>query len=433
MSKVRTISGFPEWLPEQRLAELKVIETIRSAYESHGFTPIETPAVELLGTLKSEGEIQKQIYALHTAQGERKEDSEKTIALHFDLTVPFARYVATHFNNLIFPFKRYQLQKVWRGERAQAGRFREFYQFDIDTVAVDSLPLCHDAEFLSLIEKIFTKLDLGKIYVKVNNRKILKGLYQALGIESEAQAAAITVVDKIDKIGAEQVQAQLVSEVGLTAQVAEKIVSYTGIKCSAQQAEQTLTGLEVSDELFQEGMKEILEVFSFLTPGAKEVVKLDLSLARGLDYYSGTIFETLLIDNPGFGSVCGGGRYEDLASRFIKKKLPGVGMSIGLTRLMAHAFENNLLNLDQKSPTKALVAVYNEEQRTQCIELAEQLRGNGVTTDIFHKSPKLGKQIEYAMKKGIEWVVFISENGKIEAKNLIERTQEEIDPASWSA
>lgn len=431
MSKINSISGFPEWLPEQKLAERKLMQTIENIYSSFGFTPLETAAVELVSTLTSKGEINKEIYSIQRLNSEpkdtEKDNKEAQLALHFDLTVPLGRYVAQNYDTLVFPFKRYQMQKVWRGERPQEGRFREFYQFDIDIIARDELPISCDAEIVNVIAKVFSKINLGKFKIKLNNRKLLLGFYNSLGLNIEQQQAAITIADKIAKIGADGVTKELTTVVGLNSQQASEIVKLAGTRFSARQAIQALDTLKVEDSLFVQGKNEVKEIISYLSPTALDNLDLDLSIARGLDYYTGTIIETYLTDNPSFGSVCGGGRYEDLASRFIKQKLPGVGVSIGLTRLLSLAFKNNLLEAKKKTPSQLLITLYDDAQRMQCENIAEQLRELNVACEVFFKAQKLGKQIEYADKKGINYVLFIGEDNKIEVKNLLTKEQKVVE------
>lgn len=434
MTKISNISGFPEWLPEEKLAEDRIIAGVKQLYSSFGYVPIETPAAELLSTLSSKGVVDKELYALKRAQS-GGDDDEAELGLHFDLTVPFARYVAQHFNELRFPFRRYQVQKVWRGDRPQKGRFREFYQFDIDVIARDELPLSLDAEVITLVDKAFCSIGLGEHVVKLNNRKLLLGFYGSLGIDEGKRKSVITVVDKIDKIGGAKVKDELVNTLAISIDVADKIVALTGVKVSGSEAVAKLKSLEIKDELFDIGQRDIEALLDLLPPETLAHIQLDLSLARGLDYYTGAIFEIIYKDFADFGSVGSGGRYDDLASEFINKKLPGVGASIGITRLMDFALRNKLLDISVKSLTPALVAVYSENQRKDCIGLAAQLRAQGVGTEVYFKSPKLGKQIEYAESKGIQYVFFLDEQTKeIQVKDLRLKEQKKVDDIQlWAA
>lgn len=424
MSKVKNISGFPEWLPGQKILEESIIDSIREVYRSFGFTPIETPAVELKSTLSSKGVIDKEIYILRRALKDPDEKDDEDLALHFDLTVPFARYVAQHYNDLHFPFKRYQLQKVWRGERPQKGRFREFYQFDIDIIARDILPIACDAEILTVLDQAFQKISIAKFQIRVNNRKILMGLYESLGLNTEQTKSAITIVDKLDKIGQNGIERELTSNLNLSPSVVSKILKATEVRVPPEEAQKALDALSCTNEQFLLGKEELLRLFE-LAPKAN--ILFDLSLARGLDYYTGSIFEVVLPDYPDFGSVSSGGRYEDLAGQFINKKLPGVGVSIGISRLMDLVLKNNLAPVIQSSPTKLLVTVYDEAQRVRCLSLAHSIREFGVPTEVFPATPKLGKQIEYADSKGIPFVAFIDpSNNTVRAKNLSTKQEEDL-------
>lgn len=432
MSKTRPISGFPEWLPEEKLVEEELISKIREVYEAYGFTPIETPAVELLSTLLSESTATKEIYqVVRHAKDEPKEEGD--LALHFDLTVPLARYVAQHYGALTFPFKRYQLQKVWRGERPQKGRFREFYQFDIDIIARDELPVACDAEVLTVLDKAFEVMAIGRHSLKLNNRKILMGFYEHLGLEEAKRSACIIAVDKFDKVGRDGVLKELLLH-QVVGKVAERVLEIASLKLKPKEFEKGVAELKVDSKLFTSGVGEVRELLSLLPPQALERIEVDLGLARGLGYYTGTICEVRLNDFPEFGSAAGGGRYEDLASQFINQKLPGVGVSIGLTRLMDLILKNKLLAVGGKSPAKVLVTVYSEGERPKSNQLAETIRSYGVPTEVFFRAPKLGKQLDYAASKGIPFVVFInSETGVVEAKELATKEQVMVkDLAQWA-
>ena len=413
------------------MLEDNIVSIIKKIYASFGFVPIETPAVEMLSTLAAKGVVEREIYLLRRAQAEPGDESD--LALHFDLTVPFARYVAQHYNELKFPFKRYQLQKVWRGERPQKGRFREFYQFDIDMVARDELPMACDAEMLTVLERVFSALHIGRFSIAVNNRKLLLGLYRSLGLNEAQSKSAISAVDKMRKIGKENVVAELSAACGVPRITAQKVVDSTAVSINPKDAAAQIDALGVKDDLFSRGKEEVGALFALLPESALDRFYLDLSLARGLDYYTGTIFETYLADFPEFGSVGGGGRYDDLASQFINKKLPGVGFSIGITRLMDLVFNKNIIPLHAESPALVLIAVYSEEQRAQCNRLADQIRGMGVAAEVFYKSPKLGKQLDYAADKRIPHVMFVNpQTGELEAKNLATKEQiKVVDLANW--
>jgi histidyl-tRNA synthetase len=436
MSKIKNISGFPEWLPAQKLLEEQIIQIIQTIYKSFGFTPIETPAVELKSTLSSKGVIDKEIYLLRRAlqdPNSNDKNDEDELALHFDLTVPFARYVAQHFNDLVFPFKRYQLQKVWRGERPQRGRFREFYQFDIDIVARDTLPISCDAEIISAFHKVFTALNIGKFEIRINNRKILLGLYEELGLDTSTQKQVITIVDKLDKIGIDGITKELSSVLKLSQPVIDKIVKYTSYRFPISQTENQILDLgEIKSASYKAGVEEVIRLAQ-LCPN--DSVVFDLSLARGLDYYTGTIFEIHLPDFPEFGTVSSGGRYEDLATQFINHKLPGVGGSIGLSRLMDLIFKNNLKPLSVACPTQILFTVFSEDLRPQINKLADICRDKGIPAEVYPSAPKLGKQIEYADKKGINFCAFLDDaSGKIRIKDIVAKEEKEYSSVEdWIA
>ena len=430
MAKLVNISGFPEWLPEQKLVEDRVAATVRGIYAGFGFTPIETPAVELLSTLSSKGEIDKEIYAIRRLQADAAEEAE--LALHYDLTVPFARYVAQHYAELDFPFKRYQMQKVWRGERPQKGRFREFYQFDIDTICRETVPLSADAEILCALNRAFQSIGIGRHLIKVNNRKILLGIYEALGLGGEQRRAAVVAIDKLAKIGAAGVQAEL-QKAGVSTEVGQRIVELAGASFTLADAASGLSGLGISSALFDEGCAELISIFALLPADAAASISLDLSLARGLDYYTGLILEVYMPDYPQFGSVGGGGRYDDLCGRFINRKLPGVGATFGLTRLMDLAISHGLLPFTAKTTSQVMLAVYSEEQRAECNRLADRIRACGLAAEVCLTSPKLGKQIDYAAGKGIPYVLFLNaENASMEIKDLGNKTQTVVtDLEGW--
>ena len=427
MSKFGKISGFPEWLPDQKLIENRVFESIRAIYEQYGYTPIETAAVEPLAVLSAKGVIDKEIYALKRARDtEGGGGGEAELGLHFDLSVPLARYVAQNFGNLTFPFKRYQCQKVWRGDRPQKGRFREFYQFDIDVIAQDDLPLSCDAEILSAYTAALAATGAGKFTVKLNNRKILIGFFESLGLSPEQQNSARIIVDKILKIRASGVKAELETGMGLDSKTADKIVQFAEQSFKPGDAKAKLESLGVSNPTFETGVAELLELLKLADTKILPQLLIDLSLARGLDYYTGAVFEAYLDDHSEFGSVGSGGRYDNLTSQFINKKLPGVGVSIGVTRLMDLILSENLIPATRKTVTKALITVLSEEQRPLCNQTAGKLRSLGVPTEVYFKSPKIGKQIEYAEKKGITCVLFIQPDGAVEAKDLKTKEQRPV-------
>ena len=430
MKKPGKISGFPEWLPAEKLLEDEVIATIKRVYTSFGFTPIETPAVELLSTLVSQGADDKEIFTLRRHGDES--DREAELALHFDLSVPFARYVAQHFSELQFPFKRYQLQKVWRGERPQKGRSREFYQFDIDIVAQDVLPLACDAEVFTGLERAFRAIDAAPYVMWMNSRKVLCGVYQSLGLDEVGQKRAIIAVDKLDKIGPDGVRREL-EPLGLNGAAVDRILEVATLKFPAAEAAARLGGLGVQGELFDQGAGELIELLGLIPESSRRSIEINLSLARGLAYYTGAIAEVRMRDYMEYGSLGGGGRYDNLTGDMIDRKLPAVGASVGLTRLMEVILHHKLKPLGRRCPTDLLVTVYAEEQRAMCNEVADRFRESGLSVEVFYRAPKLGRQIDYADAKGIPCVAFVQEGGVLEVKDLRTKEQRRVeDPAAWS-
>lgn len=424
MSKVKNISGFPEWLPKHKLVEDGLILQISKLFKSYGFTPIETPAVELKSTLSSKGVIDKEIYLLRRALADSSDKDDEELALHFDLTVPFARYVAQHYNELTFPFKRYQLQKVWRGERPQRGRFREFYQFDIDIIAREVLPIACDAEVLAIIDQAFKLMPIGPSTIRLNNRKILLGFYESINLDSKLQKEVLIAVDKLDKIQIAGVEKEL-EKLSITREQISSILKATELRCGRSDVSRLTSSLGCNHPLYLEGVEEMQQIMNLL-PEAN--VLFDLSLARGLDYYTGSIFEIALQDHPEYGTVSSGGRYENLASEFINKKLPGVGVSIGLSRIMDLIVKKGLCDQSRLSPTELLVTVYNEEQRSKANAVAQEARNCGMNVEVFLSSPKLGKQIEYADSKGIPFVAFIDENTRaIKVKEMSTKNETTVE------
>jgi histidyl-tRNA synthetase len=424
MAKPSKISGFPEWLPEQKIVEDRLIATIKRIYESYGFVPIETPAVELLSTLGSKGVIDKEIFAVRRLRAEEGEEAE--LGLHFDLTVPLARYVAQHAHELSFPLKRYQIQKVWRGDRPQKGRFREFYQFDIDIIARNELPLACDAEVVGAVGLVMRALpDVGEYSMRINNRKLLGGMYQAIGLtDAVARKKAITAVDKLLKIGPDGVRKELEQIEGISSQMIDAILASTAVQCGAESLRELVAGLGVSSALIDEGVQELLTVCELLPESVRSGVTIDLSLARGLDYYTGIIIEVGLVQYPEFGTLIAGGRYDNLAEEFSDQKLPGVGVSLGLSRFMELLFSEGLIDTSQKTTSHILISVYSESDRPVCNSVAHELRLLGIATEVFYKSPKLGKQIEYAEGRGVRYVLFIdSATREMKVKDLITKEQ----------
>ncbi len=441
--KPKPVSGFPEWLPEERLIEQQWFDHIRNVFESYGFCSIETPSVEEIDVISAKGEVDKEIYVLERLH---KEEGEKDarLALHFDQTVPLARYVAQHFNNLVFPFKRYQIQRVWRGERPQAGRFREFYQCDIDVINVDALPLHFDAEMPAIIWETLAGLPgmekpENKIQLRISNRKILIGLCEELRIENVTEV--IRIIDKLEKIGEQDVFADLL-ELGLSDIQLEKIIALASIKATPKYISGLLRDFitrndviarsdsnEAIQNLFKEGIEELTTVMNQLSHLPEGAVVADLSIVRGLDYYTGTVYETVFTDDPGYGSICSGGRYDDLASSYINKKLPGVGISIGFSRLFDKLRTKGAFDTTRKSPADILMVLPDEEQRETASETARTLRERGYNVELFHRAQKIQKQFAYAEKKGIPYV-WLPDTGEV--KCMASRNQSKADPKTWT-
>lgn len=424
--KPRAISGFPEWLPQQQSHEDAFIETIKTIFASYGFLHLETSAVELNEVLCAKGVDNKEIYTLNRIQAEENEKSK--FSLHFDLTVPFARYVALNQGQLNFPFKRYQIQKVWRGERPAQGRFREFYQCDIDIVGIEQLPIHYEAELIEVMSKVFHLLNIGKVIFKLNNRKILQGFYESLGINGDLFQKVLIEVDKIDKIGKDVLSTQL-KNLELEDNTIESILSFAQAECFKDDFEATIQNFNLENTLFKEGVEELKKVFSFIGQQDSIEIKWQGSITRGLNYYTGCIFETELVEAPELGSICSGGRYENLCGRFSKTKLPGVGISLGLTRLLSHLFTNNEQYQKNAAPvTDILLTPFDDEQflylKNEC---ANSLRDKGFKVEIFPPA-KLKKVMNYANKKGIPYVIIPNEDKSLELKNMETGEQEKLSP-----
>ena len=424
------ISGFPEWTPQVRAVEQRWLDHIRAGFESFGFASVETPSVENLDVLMAKGETSQEVYTLHRLQADAKDDSDARLGLHFDLTVPFARYVAQHFNELTFPFKRYQMQRVWRGERPQEGRFREFTQCDIDVINVDSVPLHFDAELPRIVHRVLSGLDIPDWTLNVNNRKVLQGFYEGLGVKDPI--AVIRAVDKLHKIGDEGVRRILLDE-GLSTEQIDPCLSLARVKGEGDHVVARVRELGVSSELLDEGLEELAFVMNDLADLPEGDVVADLSIARGLDYYTGTVYEASFDDDPGYGSICAGGRYENLAGQFIRRRLPGVGISIGLTRIFAKLVAEGRIEGGRVCPTDVMVVVPSTERRAEALRTGALLRERGFNTEVFHSTSKVGKQIQYASKKGIPFVWFppFEEGGDHEVKDMEQGGQTVADPATW--
>ena len=427
MSKPTPLSGFPELLPAQRFAELAMIETLARTFELHGFVNLETRAVEPLDQLLSKGETSKEVYVLKRLQDEG--DGDAGMGLHFDLTVPFARYVLENAGKLEFPFRRYQIQKVWRGERPQQGRFREFTQADIDVVGQGELPFHHDVEVARVMAEALARLPIPRATLQVNNRKVLEGFYLALGLADPE--AVMRVVDKLDKVPAEKLVEMLHEEAGVGAEDAAKVLALAEISAPDRSFIDHVRALGADHPLLDEGLDELGSVID----GCAEVegvdVVVDLRIARGLDYYTGTVFETRLTGYERLGSICSGGRYDRLASDG-RTTYPGVGISLGLSRLVVPLVADGF-GADRSVPSAVLVALVAEDSRGASDAIANALRANDVPCEVAATAQKFGKQIRYAERRGIPYVLFPGTDGAAhQVKDIRSGDQVDVDPATWT-
>lgn len=428
MAKTTSLSGFPEWLPNERMLELILLDQLRHTFELHGYTSVETRAVEPLTELLRKGETSKEVYVLSRLQdiGNTETNSARQLGLHFDLTVPLARYVVEHAGQLAFPFKRYQIQKVWRGERPQEGRFREFTQADIDVIGQETLPFHYEIELPLVMAEALQALPIGQIQIKANNRKVVQGFCEALGITDIDQA--LRSLDKLDKIGPEGVTAELMNN-GFTDNQISPLLAMAQIQATSSAELNTLVAkLGVHSELLSTGLQELgalIDAAELRCPG---VMVADLKIARGLDYYTSSVYETILVDAPGLGSICSGGRYDSLAT-VGKRTYPGVGLSIGVSRLVSHLLSQGQVQASRSVPTAVLVIVDAEETRQISTGIADSFRARGICTDVSPTAAKYGSQIKYADRRGIPFVYFPESR---EIKNIITGEQTEADPATWS-
>ena len=418
MEKIRprTLSGFMELMPAPQKQLERMMQILRDTYELYGFTPLDTPILESAEILlaKGGGETEKQIYRF------TKGDSD--LAMRFDLTVPLAKYVAIHAGELAFPFRRYQIGKVYRGERAQRGRYREFYQADIDIIGDGKLDILNEAEIPSIIYTIFRRFGLKRFVIRVNNRKLLNGFYALLGL-TEKSGDIMRTVDKLDKIGAEKVRTILLEE-GLSEEQADEILRFISIKGTNAEVLEQLDGWKGKNEIFDLGLSELTTVAKHLAAFGvpEENFSVDLTIARGLDYYTGTVYETTLLDHPELGSVCSGGRYDNLAEYYTDRQLPGVGISIGLTRLFYVLGEQNMLNDNLPTAPADCLLLPMTEDLGAAVQLATALREGGIRTQIYSEQKKFKAKISYADKLRIPYVVFLGEDeiarGECSVKDL---------------
>ena len=474
--KPRPISGFPEWLPEVRRVEQMWFDHIRKVFESYGYCSIETPSVEELAVIEAKGgdggaDVDKEVYVLERLHKEPG-DKEARLALHFDQTVPLARYVAQHFNDLVFPFKRYQMQKVWRGERPQAGRFREFYQCDIDVINVDNLPLSFDAEMPAIIWEILSSLpgmENEKIQLRINNRKIFLGLLGSIYLPEE-QSSVLRVLDKREKLPTKEfnellnvtlhqairncatadlnqsialenikhdlnamfsfrdylLQQDIDHQIEQLNLILARHSSYEEYQKLKQKS--ALPILKTPKTDFYSGLEELITVLKSLRHLPKNTITTDFFMVRGLDYYTGTVYETVFVDDPGYGSICSGGRYDDLASNYINKKLPGVGISIGFSRLFDRLRQQNKLPVGPKSAADIMMILPSEDARPQAAAMARTLRERGYNVELYHAARKIPDQLKYASRKQIPYVWFPDLG---EVKNMATGEQVKADIKTW--
>lgn len=439
VTKPKPISGFPEYLPHERAVEQQWFDHIRASFERYGFCNIETPSIESLDILNAKGndqgdDVDKEVYVIERLHKEAG-DKEARLALHFDQTVPLARYTAQHFNALTFPFKRYQMQRVWRGERPQAGRFREFYQCDIDVIGIDNLALHFDAEMPAIIWDTLSGLPGladESIQIQISNRKILMGALDALAVKNPTQATRI--IDKCDKLPHSEITDLLKTCCEATPEQCNTLLALAQIKTPDSSFADQVKSLGLSSAIIDEGLDELTFVMNQLSHLPKDSVVADLSIVRGLDYYTGTVYETRFLDDPTYGSICSGGRYDDLASNYINKHLPGVGISIGFSRLFARMLNKGKLDTGRTSPAHILITLPAEDRRTEANTTAQILRERGYNVEIFHSSAKMKRQLSYAEKKGIPYVWFLpSENDTSHAvKSMATTQQSPATPESWT-
>ncbi len=427
--KPRTLSGFMELQPDKQVQMDKMRAVLAETYARYGFTPLDTPAIEAAEVLlaKGGGETEKQIY--------RFTKGESDLALRFDLTVPLAKYVAANYGQLTFPFRRYQIGKVWRGERAQRGRFREFYQADIDIIGDGALDILNEAEIPAIIYDTFTRLGLHRFRIRVNNRKVLNGFFAILGL-SEQAGDVLRTIDKLDKIGADKVRELLTDTCGVTVEQADEILRF--IACPGTSADK-LTFLEQyrgRNETFDTGLDELRTVVGYLPAFGvpEENFELDLTIARGLDYYTGTVYETVLLDHPEVGSICSGGRYDDLAGYYTNKSLPGVGISIGLTRLFYILQEQNMISDAVLTAPADVLILPMTDDLSAAVSLASMLRAGGLRVQLYSEKKKFKAKIGYADKLGIPFVIFLGEDEIAQnvcaLKNMVTGVQEAVTQAA---
>jgi len=422
LTQPRTLPGTMELLPQDQILLNEMKDIIRAGYESYGFLPLDTPIIESSEVLltKSGGETEKQIY--------RFNKGDNDICLRFDLTVPLAKYVAANMNDLTFPFRRYQIGKVYRGEKPQKGRFREFYQCDIDVIGKEKLSVRTDAEMPCIIYNIFSKLNVGKFTINISNRKLAIGLIESLGL-SEIRDDVTHLIDKYYKIGRENVRLTLIEDLKVDETSALRIMDFVEIAGSNDEKLEKLASYVEGNEIYDLGVKELSEVVKLIRLGGvpEDYFMINLTIVRGLDYYTGTVYETTIDDYPSLGSVCGGGRYDNLSGYYTNTKLPGVGISIGITRLFYQLKEAGLIRSTNNSMTKLLVVPMDEDKVDYCVEISNKFREAGINTEVYSQESKFKDKLSYANKLNIPYCLIIGDDeiasGKLALKNMIRREQ----------
>lgn len=420
----KILPGMMELLPQDQIQFNKIMDTIKEVYESFGFFPLDTPVIEYSNVLlaKAGGETEKQIY--------RFTKGDNDLSLRFDLTVPLARYVAQRYNELIFPFKRYQIGKVYRGERPQKGRYREFYQCDIDVIGNETLSMVYDAEIPAVIYNVFKKLDFGKFTIRINNRKVLNGFFDSLKLNDNS-TDILRIIDKIEKIGSDNVIKEL-EELNIDSEKITQIMNFIKIKGSNEEIITSLKEMNLQNELFSTGVNELEQTINYIKDFniPQEYYQIDLTIARGLDYYTGTVYETILDEHPSLGSICSGGKYENLTGYYTDQNLPGIGISIGLTRLYSKLKEANLIPNINNNLIECLVVPMDKQCLKYAIKVATTLRENKIVTDVYYQEKNMKQKMKFADRQNIPFVIIIGEeemnNQILTIKNMRESTQQQL-------
>ncbi len=430
MARPTPLSGFPEYLPDARQAELAVIDVLRETFELHGFVNVETRSVETLEQLLQKGDIDNEVYVLRRLHA-AGDEPDTGVGLHYDLTVPLARYVVEHAGKLEFPFRRYQIQRAWRGERPQEGRFREFTQADIDIVGKDELAFHFDVEIAAVMAEALARLPVPPLRLEINNRRLVEGFYRGVGIDDPY--AVMRAVDKLDKVPADVVESSLVDDVGLDAEQAAQCLRLATIRTTDESFVDEVRSLGVRDELLDTGIDQLAAVLAGCRPfaGPRFTVEADLRITRGLDYYTGTVFETTMSGFEQIGSICSGGRYDALATDG-KSTYPGVGISFGVSRALHPLITRGLLSSDRMVPSAVLVALVTEDERARSTAIANRLRARGIPTEVAANATKYGRQIRYAERRGIPYVWFPGTDLDDAVRDIRSGDQEPADADSWS-